>query len=215
MPAVELLDGTNVYLIHDFLSGPECSDWIARSERIGYADAPITVGAGRFEMRKDIRNNARVMIDDPEAARALWARATPYLPREERMWLACGLNERLRLYRYDPGQRFAPHYDGAFERNPFEASRRTFMVYLNEVERGGETVFYDDGSLRADLRVRPEPGCALVFAHRLLHEGAPVARGRKYVLRTDVMYRLPDLLESASSKRGFVERPRGRRSSQV
>ena len=37
----------------------------------------------------------------------------------------------------------------------------------------------------------PERGKALVFYHRQLHEGMPVVRGRKYVLRTDVMYRPP------------------------
>jgi hypothetical protein len=31
---------------------------------------------------------------------------------------------------------------------------------------------------------------ALVFLHLQLHEGAPVVEGRKYVLRTDVMYAL-------------------------
>jgi hypothetical protein len=30
---------------------------------------------------------------------------------------------------------------------------------------------------------------ALVFVHRILHRGAPVTTGRKYVLRSDVMYR--------------------------
>jgi hypothetical protein len=39
--------------------------------------------------------------------------------------------------------------------------------------------------------VRPVRGTALVFRHRLLHEGAPVLTGRKYVLRTDVMYGPP------------------------
>jgi hypothetical protein len=29
---------------------------------------------------------------------------------------------------------------------------------------------------------------ALVFIHELLHEGAPVIKGRKYVLRSDVMF---------------------------
>jgi hypothetical protein len=29
---------------------------------------------------------------------------------------------------------------------------------------------------------------ALVFLHPLLHAGTPVRNGRKYVLRTDVMY---------------------------
>jgi hypothetical protein len=30
---------------------------------------------------------------------------------------------------------------------------------------------------------------ALLFHHPILHRGDPVAVGRKYVLRTDVMYR--------------------------
>ena len=29
---------------------------------------------------------------------------------------------------------------------------------------------------------------ALIFEHELLHEGAAVTAGRKYVLRSDVMY---------------------------
>ena len=42
-------------------------------------------------------------------------------------------------------------------------------------------------------------GKALVFLHLLLHEGAPVTGGRKYALRTDVMYRRldPDDFRSA------------------
>jgi saccharopine dehydrogenase (NAD+, L-lysine-forming) len=28
-----------------------------------------------------------------------------------------GVNERFRCYRYEPGQRFAPHYDGAYQRS--------------------------------------------------------------------------------------------------
>ncbi len=39
------------------------------------------------------------------------------------------------------------------------------------------------------LAVKPECGKALVFFHRQLHEGAAVIRGRKYVLRSDIMYR--------------------------
>ena len=47
--------------------------------------------------------------------------------------------------------------------------------------------FYDE---RRELRmtVQPESGMALVFVHQQLHEGASVLNGRKYVLRTDVMY---------------------------
>jgi hypothetical protein len=47
--------------------------------------------------------------------------------------------------------------------------------------RGGETRF-------ENVSVAPAPGLALVFDHYLMHEGAPVIEGQKYVLRTDVMY---------------------------
>ena len=67
----------------------------------------------------------------------------------------------------------------------------TFMVYLNEGCEGGGTHFYDPGGT-LKLAVRPERGKALVFLHLRLHEGAPVTGGRKYALRTDVMYRRPD-----------------------
>ena len=62
------------------------------------------------------------------------------------------------------------------------------MIYLNEDFDGGETNFYFL-SQEPVLSVRPVRGQALVFAHWKLHEGAEVLRGRKYVLRTDVMYR--------------------------
>lgn len=194
MPTIEHLDGWNVYLVHDFLSEDECRAWIDRSEAIGYGDAPITLGRGHYEVRKDVRNNTRVMIDDVDAAAAMYRRVSPFIQKRLRYWTACGVNERFRLYRYDPGQRFAPHYDGAFDRTDFERSQLTFMVYLNEVESGGATVFFDDGD-RQRLRVVPRTGTALIFVHAQLHEGSPVMRGRKYVLRTDVMYRRPSLEE--------------------
>ena len=74
------------------------------------------------------------------------------------------INERIRCYRYEPGQRFAPHYDGAFRRSDFEASELTFMVYLNDGFVGGTTRFHD-----FDIDVVPRTGSALLFQHRLLH----------------------------------------------
>jgi hypothetical protein len=104
---------------------------------------------------------------------------------------AVGVNERLRFYRYDVGEQFEWHYDGCFERENGERSFLTYMIYLNEGFEGGETHF---GGLPAapalvSGRVIPRTGRALVFSHPILHKGEPVVRGRKYVLRTDVMYR--------------------------
>ena len=183
----EELDGRNVFVIHGFFSREECDRPIARSEQAGYGDAPITTSAGPV-MAKDVRNNTRVMLDDVQLAADLWARAAPLLPARIHNWRAVGFNERFRFYRYDVAEQFALHLDGAFYRSSVEVSNLTFMVYLNEGFEGGATNFYHwHGEKR--LSVRPETGKALVFVHRQLHEGTPVTQGRKYVLRTDVMYR--------------------------
>jgi hypothetical protein len=186
VPNKQALDGDNLFVIHHFFSREECMCLIARSEALGYEEAPITT-AGGFVMVKELRDNARVMLDDQNLAAELWVRARDFLPGRLDNWEVVGLNERFRFYRYDSEEKFAPHYDGYFQRDNGERSQLTFMVYLNEVTEGGATNFYcRDG--RPRWQVRPECGKALVFKHLQLHEGAPVVRGRKYVLRTDVMY---------------------------
>ena len=170
--------------IDDVLNADECADWIARIEACSPQRAPITTNRG-FEMRPDIRNNDRIMLDDPAFAARIFAKIAPHLPaRLETDWALCGANERLRCYRYQVGEQFAPHYDGAFVRNANERSMLTCMIYLNHCEGGGETIFNDH-----DLKMAPRPGAALVFNHTILHEGARVTAGRKYAIRTDVMAR--------------------------
>ena len=180
------LDGEHIFTIDNFLTDEECASFVARSEGDGYEPASITTAAG-FVVNTDIRNNRRLIVDDAATAATLWLRAQPFLPPTIHEWSAIGLNERFRFYRYDPGQRFAPHFDGCFERSDRERSHLTFMVYLNADFTGGETRFYD-ADQQLHIIVRPERGMALAFTHLQLHEGAPVVTGRKYVLRTDVMY---------------------------
>jgi predicted 2-oxoglutarate/Fe(II)-dependent dioxygenase YbiX len=183
----EQLSGDNLFIIRHFLTPEECAAFIAQSEGLGYSEAPITTAFG-FQMRKDVRDNARVILDDFDLAARLGERARPFLPAVWKGWELVGFNERFRFYRYDPGQRFAPHRDGSFWRDNGEESQLTFMIYLNDSFQGGTTNFYET---KPQERVIPEAGMALVFAHRQLHEGAPVEQGRKYVLRTDVMYLYP------------------------
>ena len=103
-------------------------------------------------------------------------------------WHASGLNERFRFYRYRPGQRFAAHYDGSYQRNRDENSWLTLLVYLNDDFAGGTTRF-DLAGVADPVVVQPQAGMALVFMHDRLHQGDEVTAGTKYVLRTDVMYR--------------------------
>ena len=185
----ECIDGDRIFLIRGFFTPEECDSFIARSEQAGFDDATINT-LGGVVTNKDIRDNARLILDDRSLADTLWERLRQFIPATLEEWRVLGLNERFRFYRYDPGQKFAMHFDGYFQRSNGERSQLTFMVYLNDDFTGGETKFYqEDGSLLR-VSVRPERGMALLFAHLQLHEGAPVVRGRKYVLRTDVMYTL-------------------------
>jgi len=189
MTKTALVSNNAVFTIANILSPAECSEYIALSENIGYVEAPITTRKG-FEIRPDIRNNNRVILDDPKIALNLWQRVSEYIPTKIGAWQAVGLNERLRFYRYNPGQRFALHHDGSYQRPNGEKSLLTFMIYLNEGFEGGQTRFYLPYPYIdvRELYVSPETGMALCFVHELLHEGTPVIQGCKYVLRSDVMY---------------------------
>jgi prolyl 4-hydroxylase len=171
---LELLDGEAVFVIHDLLSEDECAALIARSEALGYEAA--AVGG---EIIPGLRNNARAFLEDDRLADLLWTRAASFIPRAGDGGAACGLHERFRFYRYETAEQFGVHMDGSVRRGEAEESRYTFMVYLSDVEEGGETNFYRQGGALA-FAVRPAAGKALVFDHRRLREGAPVRRGRKY-----------------------------------
>jgi len=173
-PLVQTVDGV--------LSPAACARLIERIEQLGPTTAPITTPRGPV-MRTDIRNNERVIFDDPELARELFTRIEGAIAPTLSGMRAVGANERFRCYRYAPGQRFAPHFDGAFIRDERQRSLLTLMVYLNEDFTGGATAFHD-----WDVRVVPRTGMALLFQHFLLHEGCELIAGTKYVLRSDVMY---------------------------
>ncbi len=173
------------WCVDDVLTPVECVDLLAWVDTLNLAIAPISTARGAV-MRLDIRNNDRAMVDDPALAEKLYARIQHTLPSSMfgGDWVPIGLNERLRVYRYGPGQVFAPHYDGCFRRSEAEESQLTVMFYLDEGCEGGQTRFLDD--LAA---VTPKAGMALLFQHRILHEGSIVTAGRKTVVRSDVMFR--------------------------
>ena len=170
-----------IFTVSNFFTDEECDAYIDLAESIGFDDAPINTASGP-QIRKDVRNNTRVMLDDQARADDLWSRIPEYIPHSFGDWSACGVNERFRFYRYDIGQQFDWHYDGYFERDNGERSHLTFMVYLNDGFVGGNTTL-------EGMNIAPKKGLALFFIHRILHKGQPIVDGRKYVLRTDVMYR--------------------------
>ena len=177
-------DKPYIFTVPEVLSADECRDLIARIETAGPEAAPINTMTGT-RVKPNVRNNERVMFDDPELAMQLVDRVEHKVPAEIQGMILCGANERIRCYRYQPGMRFAPHADGAFVRDVDEMSWYTFMVYLNDDFDGGNTTFI----VEPEVSITPEAGKALLFQHPIMHEGSVVTSGVKYVLRTDLMYR--------------------------
>jgi predicted 2-oxoglutarate/Fe(II)-dependent dioxygenase YbiX len=183
------LDHPLYWTVDGVLSEPECAALIARfeaAERAGEAEPATVDYPGGPVLRPEVRNNTRVIFDDVELAARLFERVRDHVPATLMGWQVHGANERLRFYRYQPGERFNAHYDGSFQRSDRERSLLTFMIYLNGDFEGGETSFLDLGE-----SIKPAPGLALLFQHPILHEGCEVTAGIKYAIRSDVMYRAP------------------------
>lgn len=171
-----------VYIIQNFWTKEKCNSFIKQTEAKGYREATIDAGMGQ-RVVKSVRNNKRVMYIDQDLATEIWSDLSQLAPQTIGNSEAIGLNEMFRFYRYHPGEEFKRHRDQSFIRNSDEASFYTFMIYLNDNFEGGETSF-------PDKIVRPIAGLALIFLHSLEHAGNPVKKGTKYVLRTDIMYRM-------------------------
>lgn len=178
-----------VFIVNDFLTEQECEQYIRISEDNGFEEALVNTAQGSVRIA-DVRNNDRVMFKNDEIAQWLWERASDFVPTEYESRNAVGTNELLRFYRYDPGQQFNWHQDFPYERDDGERSYLTLLIYLNDNYEGGGTSFDDSFSEDAfdEFTVTPKRGMAVFFEHQTHHKGEPVTSGRKYVMRTDVMY---------------------------
>ena len=93
---------------------------------------------------------------------------------------------------YEPGEEFKVHTDffegPAFEEHARERGQRTFtfMVYLNDVESGGETEF-----MRLKQTIKPKKGMAIIWNslnedgsnnHNTLHQAHPIRSGFKSII---------------------------------
>ncbi|KAH3838648.1 hypothetical protein DPMN_112057 [Dreissena polymorpha] len=80
-----------------------------------------------------VRKSSRCIWDTVEEAYRIWERIKSFVPEMWRDRKVLGLNERLRFLRYDPGDYFQTHLDGAYVRDNGERSYITVQVYLNQV----------------------------------------------------------------------------------
>ncbi|EUC41156.1 hypothetical protein COCMIDRAFT_9098 [Bipolaris oryzae ATCC 44560] len=200
----------NLRLIKDVLSPDECSTIIAAGETMEFIpDAPMRP---QGEDTSVLAHNFYWIVDQAFHDK-LWDRVKAFVPESVAGKKVRGINRRFRVYRYVPGAEYRCHIDGAWPPsgidpvtdkyqydasppNARQSSLFTFLIYLNDEFKGGETTFFipsvKEGVINA-YPVKPIMGSVAVFPHgeaqgALLHEGTGVVEGAKYVIRTDVEY---------------------------
>ncbi|CAJ1347086.1 unnamed protein product [Effrenium voratum] len=200
----ELPDIPGAFVLHDAFSEEECQQLIELTEQMGYTeDAPVSLG-------RNIRHNENcVWIADEETSRVAFERCADLLPNDTDTNIPVGINRRWRFYKYNVGDIFRPHLDGSWAGSGIDStgnlvhdifgdrwSKMSWVLYLNDNFQGGGTRFILK-RFGMDL-VREVParrGSVLCFFHgehplSLLHEGALVTAGTKYIVRSEVLYKL-------------------------
>jgi prolyl 4-hydroxylase len=144
-------------------------------------------------------------VTDPNADKSVRTSTTAYLNLDSDfiinvnnkmhsfMGIPIELAETPQGQKYLVGQEFKQHCDWFDKNSPYNTSHLnmgqrtwTFMVYLNDVEEGGETRF-----TKIDLNIKPTKGKAVIWNN--LHEnkienpytehwGMPVLRGEKNII---------------------------------
>ena len=172
-----------LYDIPDLLSPAECLDVI---EAINDSLQPSTVTRGSRDYRTS--RTCHLRQNSPDLAARLDQRFADLVGVDPR------LSEPIQGQRYDPGEYFKEHTDwfspGTKEFNDHtqQGGQRTWtvMIYLNAVERGGETCFK-----RLDRCFTPIAGMGLAWNNLqadgtpnpfTLHEAMPVEQGHKWVI---------------------------------
>ncbi len=173
--------------VRDVLSPQECADIIRIAEETGFVRASIYTDATGKEHFSDNRKSSRCIIDSPAFVERLWRRLEPHIPKRWNTATCVGINERLRILRYDPGDEFKPHQDGAYTAPSGAISKITILIYLNADYDGAWTHFLHENQ-HEWVPVCPYVGSVAMQDQSLVHYVPPLQTGRKYAIRTEVMY---------------------------
>lgn len=198
------------FVVTNVLGSYECDQILSASESIGYtADKPLV---GEASLQRSVLAHNFFWLADESFLAVIFDRVKNFIPPVIEGLRLTGINPRFRLYRYVPGAIYRPHIDGAWPRSGMkdgeycydmygnERSRLTMLLYLNDNFEGGHTTFFVPSATVGVLNTQaiiPRMGCITFFPHgdtnaSLLHEGSAVEKGTKYILRTDVLYTLPE-----------------------
>ena len=182
------LNAPRILLFGDLLSAEECETLIEMSRGKLERSNVVDRQTGRYERHPDRTSEGTYFR---RAENDLITRIEKRIAELTGCPLERG--EPIQVLHYNPGTEYKPHFDYF---DPADPGNRqvlamggqrvaTLIMYLNDVQGGGSTVFPDIG-----LDVLPRRGNAVFFAYaddegrldaRTLHGGSPVAQGEKWI----------------------------------
>lgn len=155
-----------------------CDELVRIASKLGdWKSARIGVGEGEYD--PNLRDNAvaffhpfdfRCPIPMYKLGRTVWQYINDYAIRYS---VSFSNMEGININRYYPGERYKPHADdGPGNRRIISA-----LLYMNDVEVGGETEFP-----YFDIKIRPKKGRLIIFPsnYAYTHAALPPESGVKY-----------------------------------
>lgn len=175
---VARLEEPLVVVLGNVLSAEECNELINLS-----TDKMKRSKIGTTREENELRTSSSMFIEESE--NDIVARVETRISTIMNIPIAHG--EGLQILRYTPGQQYKAHHDFFSSTNKVVNNNRisTLVMYLNDVEEGGETFFP-----QLNFSVSPKKGMAVYFEYfyndqtlndLTLHGGAPVITGEKWV----------------------------------
>lgn len=186
---VARLERPEILILADFLSAEECEELIRQSRAKLGPSTVVNPQTGTFDVIADRSSfGTYFTLEENDLISALDRRIAELTGHP----LANG--EGIQILRYPVGGEYKAHFDYFPPADPGSGLHlahggqrvATLVMYLNDVEEGGETYFPNAGG----LSVAPRGGSAVYFAYcnshgqvdrATLHGGAPVRAGEKWI----------------------------------
>lgn len=171
---VARLEEPLIVVLGNVLSNEECEELISLSK-----DKMKRSKIGATREVNELRTSSSTFIEESE--NDIVARVETRVSSIMNIPIEHG--EGLQILQYTPGQQYIAHHD--FFKKADNNRISTLIMYLNDVEEGGETYFPE-----LDFSVSPKKGMAVYFEYfyndpalneLTLHGGAPVITGEKWV----------------------------------
>lgn len=124
------------------------------------------------------------------------------------LWKPVGVSPLFRFIRYKEGGELVAHYDATYQESTKRRTLMSMVIYLTTNNRGATRFLKDPqaGKTMSEMNFAdwdragnddevisshsPNNGDAIIFDHRMLHDGEPLKEGdpEKVIIRTDIMF---------------------------